>query len=627
VSASEEPLELREARYRALFEASSTVLWAADPTGRFRSGQREWARFTGMAEEEQLDFGWMAAIHADDRGRFVREWAEARARTEVFVSEVRIWSQTHDEYRECELRSAPLLAEGARVREWVGHLVDVSELRRAQAAVRERDILLGALVENAPVPLFVKDREGRYVLASHVVSELLTGDPEGSVVGRTDDELLPWQVAETIRANDQAVLRSGEVHVVEEMVPNEGDDRWWLTTKFPLPFDGDEPASLAGIAIDVTERHRRAEERAEAIRRRDDFLAMLSHELRNPMQAILHAVNLVDAQDADASTEAKAIIHRQAHHVSRMLADLLDVSRMVHGRIDLTTGPVAIERVVDAAVETVRPLALQAGVAVRVDGRPAHVEGDETRLVQVVVNLLRNAVTHSRQGEAVELSVKTTDETLTLEVCDRGAGIEPEELERIFDPFFQREQSLARSLGGLGLGLSLGRTLAELHGGTLHAESEGIGKGARFVLELPRIAEPRATPDAPAGPARPKGELSFVLVEDNADSREMLTLWLRSRGHRVVSCADGETGLKTILEEQPDIAVVDIGLPGLDGYEVARGVRERWEGPPLRLVAVTGYGREEDRRRVAEAGFDDHLVKPVEVAVLEQLFAEEENAG
>ncbi len=624
---SSEPLELREARYRTLFEASRSVLWAADPTGRFGSGQREWERFTGLPLEEQEGFGWMDAIHPDDRGRFVQDWAEARARTEVFVSEVRIWSEPHQEYRECELRSAPLIADGQRVREWVGHLIDVSELRRAQAAVQERDIMLSALVENAPIPIFVKDRQGHYVLASQHVTEMLTGDPNASLIGRTDEELLPWRIAKQVRAHDEEVCRSGEIRVFEEMVPASGGaDRWWLTTKFPLPSpSGGTGRSLAGIAVDVTERRKLAEERAEAIRRRDDFLAMLSHELRNPMQAILHAVRMVDAESADTSQEAKAIIRRQAHHVSRMLADLLDVSRMVHGRINLASDQVSIERVVDAALETVRPLASAAGIELQVESGTGRVLGDETRLVQVVANLLRNAVSHSRESDPIRLRVLTDDETLSIEVSDSGAGIDPDELERIFDPFFQREQSIARSEGGLGLGLSLGRTLAELHGGTLRGESEGLGRGSRFTLTLPRLEPSTAKPSSsPPAPVRESETLTFVVVEDNDDSREMLALWLRSRGHVVIPCADGESGLEAILERRPDVAIVDIGLPGLDGYGVARAVRERWEGPPLRLVAVTGYGREEDRRRVMEAGFDAHLVKPVEVEVLEQLLVEDE---
>lgn len=624
---SSEPLELREARYRTLFESSNSVLWAADPAGRFAYGQREWQRFTGLDLDEQIDFGWLDAIHEDDRGHFVQDWARARASTDVFVSEVRIWSEVYDEYRECELRSAPLFDDEGRVREWVGHLIDVSELRRAQAAVHQRDVMLSALVENAPIPIFVKDRHGYYVLASKHVTEMLTGKLGESIIGRKDDELLPWRVAQRIRENDEEVLSSGEIRIFEEMVPQSGgEDRWWLTTKFPLPApNGETGRSIAGIAVDVTERRKLADERAEAIRRRDGFLAMLSHELRNPMQAIQHAVRMVDADQADTRHEATAIIRRQAQHVSKMLADLLDVSRMVHGRIDLAEEPVSIERVVDAAVETVGPLASTAGIELRVHNAGGHVLGDETRLVQVVVNLLRNAVSHSQQDDPIELRVLTRERTLVIEVSDSGVGIEPDELERIFDPFYQRQQSIARSAGGLGLGLSLGRTLATLHGGTLEAESPGMGQGARFTLTLPLLkgAETRAPSSKPA-PKDGGDALTFVIVEDNDDSREMLVLWLRSRGHTVIPCADGETGLEAILDQEPDVAVVDIGLPGLDGYGVARGVRERWKGTaPVRLVAVTGYGRDEDRKQVIEAGFDAHLVKPVEVEVLEQVLTEE----
>ncbi|MAQ14306.1 MAG: hypothetical protein CMN30_05875 [Sandaracinus sp.] len=619
-------LRLREARYRTILEATRTVLWAADPEGRFTATQPEWARFTGQDPQAQLGFGWLEAIHADDRGRFVREWAEARARTEVFLTEVRVHSVERSEYRECELRTAPLLQEDGTVREWVGHLMDVSELRRAQAAARQREVMLSALVENAPIPIFVKDAEGRYVLASRHVTGLLAGDPDDSIVGRSDEELLPWNVAREVRTNDLEVLDSGEIRIFEEMVPGpEGDDHWWLTTKFPLPATTGR--ALAGIAVDVTDRRQLAEERAEAIRRRDGFLAMLSHELRNPMQAILHAVRMVDADEVDVSREAKAIIRRQASHVSRMLGDLLDVSRMTHGRLTLADERVAMEQVVDAAVETVKSVAVAGDVEVVLDVQRPRVRGDETRLVQVLVNLLRNAVSHSDPGGTVHVRVWHEDGWAIAEVRDQGTGIEAEDLERIFDPFYQRPQTIARSEGGLGLGLSLSRTLVQLHGGKLFAESAGLGHGARFEMRLPVDQSTDVTAPPPPPKDTPSDRLRFVVVEDNDDSREMLVLWLRSRGHEVVACEDGESGLEAILEERPDVAILDIGLPGMTGYEIARAVRERWEGPRLTMVAVTGYGRPEDRERVFEAGFDDHLVKPVEVEVLEELLARAARVG
>ena len=614
----------REARYRTILEATSTVLWAAAPDGRFVSVQPEWSRFTGVGPEDQLNFGWLEAIHVDDRGRFVREWARARSRTDIFVTEVRVWHEGRQEYRECELRTAPLLDPHGAVEEWVGHLLDVSELRRAQAVARQREIMLSALVSNAPIPIFVKDRAGRYVLASRHLTELLTGDPDASLNGRTDEELLPWTVARDVRAHDEEVFESGAIRVFEEMVPGlDGEDHWWLTTKFPLPArEGSTEPSLAGVAVDVTERMRLADERAEAIRRRDSFLAMLSHELRNPMQAILHAVRMVDAEQADVSREAKAIIRRQASHVSRMLADLLDVSRMTHGRLTLAEERVAMEQVVEAAVETVHPVAMAADVEIVVeDVQRSRVRGDETRLVQVLVNLLRNAVGHSEPGSQVHVRVEARDGWVIVEVRDGGTGIEAEELERIFDPFYQRPQSIARSEGGLGLGLSLSRTLVQLHEGKLFAESRGLGEGSRFEMRIPIDGSPTKTIPPAAAPTPTRARLRFVVVEDNDDSREMLVLWLRSRGHEVVAREDGITGLEAILTERPDVAILDIGLPGMDGYTIARTVREKWDGPPLTMVAVTGYGRAEDRAKVFASGFDDHLVKPVEVEILEELLA------
>jgi CheY-like chemotaxis protein len=347
---------------------------------------------------------------------------------------------------------------------------------------------------------------------------------------------------------------------------------------------------------------------------RDEFLAVLAHELRNPLAAISNAAQVLRRggrpQGGERSLE---VIERQARHMGRMLDDLLDVARLVHGKIELRRSPVDLARVLDDAVEEARPLLEKHGH--RLDRRgppgPLPVEGDATRLEQVFVNLLNNAAKYTPPGGHVRLEVEAAGGQARVRVRDDGGGIGPDMLGQVFEPFAQADRSLERSAGGLGIGLTLVKRMVELHEGTVTAASDGPGRGSTFTVTLPLRAA--APPGGEAGAA-----VRVLLIEDNDDAREMLQDLLRLWGYTVEAVGDGPGGLARARAWRPDAVLIDIGLPGLDGYEVARALR-RSEGVlcPL-LVAVTGYGQPSDRCRALAAGFDAHLVKPVE---LEQLTA------
>jgi CheY-like chemotaxis protein/nitrogen-specific signal transduction histidine kinase len=371
---------------------------------------------------------------------------------------------------------------------------------------------------------------------------------------------------------------------------------------------------LAAVT-DITERKKTERALQEADQRKDEFLAMLSHELRNPLGAITNAAELLKQLgplEGDLQW-ARDVIDRQASHLARIVDDLLDVSRISRGLIVLRREPIPVASAVALALETARPLieARRQGFTSEVSPDPIWVDGDATRLAQVIGNLLSNAARYTPQGGTISLRVTREGAEVVARVQDTGIGISAEMLPRVFDLFVQAERPLDRAPGGLGLGLTLARRLTEMHGGRLEAFSAGPGHGSEFVVRLPLF-----TGERPA--ARPRPVLMYeavrrriLIVEDNVDAGETLALGFGARGHEVRVAQDGPSALETAAEFHPEVVLLDIGLPGMDGYEVGRRLKAATGSEGIVLVALTGYGREEDRQRAREAGFDHHLVKPI----------------
>jgi signal transduction histidine kinase/CheY-like chemotaxis protein len=394
------------------------------------------------------------------------------------------------------------------------------------------------------------------------------------------------------------------------------------------PFGGDDETMLlqladhVGIAIRnvqllAGEQSARAEAEA-ASRAKDEFLAMLGHELRNPLGAISNATRVLH-EIGDQATRLQDIIGRQTQHLARLLDDLLDVSRLTMGKIALSRRAVDLREVVRDSLGVLEQEGKTDRHDVHVIAEPALVDGDPTRLEQIVRNLLDNALKYTPPGGRVNVTVSRDGEEAVLRVTDTGAGIPAEVLPRIFDLFVQAERSLERSMGGLGLGLTLVKRLVELHGGSVSAWSAGPEQGSEFVIRLPILPDADGLPDPVALPVAAGPELRVLVVEDNRDAREGLRMLLEAWGHQVEEAEDGQRGLDLALGSRPDVALVDVGLPVLDGYQVAQAIRGAPGGERLLLVAVTGYGQPEDARRAREAGFDAHLVKPIDPDELRRL--------
>lgn len=383
-----------------------------------------------------------------------------------------------------------------------------------------------------------------------------------------------------------------------------------------------ERAERVALAAD---NERLFRETQEASQRKDEFLAMLAHELRNPLGAILSAAQLIcdDASNERAVAKADEVIRRQGQHMVRLLDDLLDVARVTQGKIALRQELVDLTDLVSDAMTAVR-LQIEArhqDFAAEIADTPLYVRGDATRLEQIQVNLLTNASKYSPPGERIRLRLTREGDEAVLRVQDTGLGIAPENLDRIFDLFVQSHETIDRSAGGLGVGLTLVRSLVELHGGQVAALSEGLGHGSEFVVRLPLAPVPKTiTPRKRSRPARQQTH-RILLVEDNADGREMLKDLLELDGHEVQTAEDGVQGLIIVETGWPNLVLMDIGLPGLNGYDTARLIRENGHRD-LHLVALTGYGLPADRQSALEAGFDDHLVKPFNPADLTRILSQ-----
>jgi signal transduction histidine kinase len=439
------------------------------------------------------------------------------------------------------------------------------------------------------------------------------------LIGATAAGLLARRIIRpmsALRAMAQAVERGKVPEIPDISVPELRD----VGEALGRAVAARERAERAQLGLLQSEREARtAAENAN--RTKDEFLAMLGHELRNPLGAMASSVRLLEAEP-DASTRVQRplfVMRRQLDHLTRLVDDLLDVGRLMTGRIALERTPVELASAVEHAIAMLEAAGRLANHHIEVELAPVWVSADATRLEQVLANLLVNAAKYTPEGGKVSVRVFEHDGEAVAEVSDTGIGIGPELLPRIFDLFTQGERSLDRSEGGLGIGLTLAQRLVRLHGGQIVAASDGVGKGSRFTVTFPAVDAPEEPERTRA--SRPPKAHRILIVEDNVDSRMMLREWLELSGHQVSEAADGTSGLETALKERPDVALIDVGLPGIDGYEMARRVRAALGKERMILVALTGYGSAEDKKRSAAAGFDAHLVKPLNPNLLDSILA------
>jgi PAS domain S-box-containing protein len=510
---------------------------------------------------------------------------------------------------------------------------DLTERKAAEVALRAREERYRALTEFANDAIITADENGRIISWNQAAANMFGYSAEEAL-----DQPLTLIMPERFRERHETGMKrlrdTGLARLIGKTIELEG--RRKDGSEFPLELSlgawkSEEGQFFSGILRDISERKQlqRARAHAEALsdlnRRKDEFLAMLSHELRNPLAPISTAVQLLRVRSDDATRQqALPILDRQVNHLSRLVDDLLDVSRISTGRIRLQQELIDLRQIAERAVELVRTLMFQRSHELSADlaSEPVWVNADVTRIEQVIVNLLTNAAKFTPLGGKISIRVQQANRQALLSVRDTGVGIAPELLPSVFDLFTQADRSLGRAQGGLGVGLTIVRRIAEMHGGAVEAISEGLGSGSEFIVRIPLAQPPAghsAEPTKKISNQPADGPRRVLVVDDNKDAARSLEMLLRQFGHDVSIANSGNGALELAPAFQPDLVLLDIGMPDLDGYEVARRLRRVPQLSKTRLVALSGYGRDSDRQQSKEAGFDAHLVKPADVQQLRKL--------
>ena len=539
------------------------------------------------------------------RGRFV-------AGMTVHVSDQRDWTAQE-----------VALIEDAAERTWAA-----VERVRAEAELQQSEQRFRLLADAAPVLIWVSDPDS----LRHWFNQ-----PWLAFTGRSMDQELGDGWRQGVHPDDverchqtfTAAFNARAAFSMEyRLRRHDGEFRWLIDNGVPRFGTGGEFDGYIGSSIDVTDYKNAEAELKEADRRKDEFLATLAHELRNPLAPIRTGLEIIRmVGPLDTLGEVRSMMERQLLQMTRLVDDLLDVSRLTTGKFALRKERLELRDVISAALETSLPVIEQQGheLSVAVPDEPIFVDGDRVRLAQVVSNLLTNSAKYTHPGGTIRLSVARDDEAAVLAVTDDGIGIPTDMLDAVFRMFTQVDRTLEKSSGGLGVGLSLVKGLVEMHGGTIQARSEGEGRGSEFAVRLPVATTPVDPPplsDAAANTVEPNARLRILIVDDNLDAADSLAQILELMEHEVVTAYDGESGIEAARAFQPDIVLCDIGMPKMNGYDTARTLRSEGWSKETVLVALTGWSHEEDRRKSADAGFDHHMVKPVEVDALLALLAE-----
>ena len=605
-----------DAADRALANAFPQIIWTCDAQGQLDWVNDRWFELTGMSAERTLtDKGALDAVHPDDRDELARRWEHALETSTQVEIEYRIRDARGD-YRWHLGRTSPVRDARGDVVRWVAVAIDIHDRRAVEDALRASERRFETVFNLSPQPLAItRAADGRFLVINDALLDLL-GFSREEAIGKTSVELGLWSADE--RAAFLAVV-SGGPQRSHEITKRRRDGQAIRIVLSSIRGDIDGVPCLINAVTDVTGQREIEDALRRADRRKDEFLALLSHELRNPLTPILTSARLLERRvDAEGRQDVDTIV-RQVKHLVRLVDDLLDMSRFARGAVTLSKTHVDLATVVSRAVEATSPLFEERGhrLDVSIPATGLHVEGDEVRLTQVVDNLLSNAARYTPPGGVVTVTGAREDDLVVLRVRDSGVGIDTALLPDLFDTFVQGARGPDRAEGGLGIGLSLVKTLTELHGGRATVHSDGPGRGSEFSIRLPsavvsngstRSAAPHfgVNESAPAA-AR------VLLVDDHNDVIVGLSRLLSVLGYDVRATKSPLDAIELAEAFRPQIAILDIGLPGMDGYTLAREIRARLAESPPTLIALSGYGQTHDRQRSDAAGFAVHLVKPVDI--------------
>jgi PAS domain S-box-containing protein len=617
-----------EQRFRHMADHAPVMIWVTDGDGSCTFLGKTWYEFTGRTPETSLGFGWVDAVHPDDRAIARDSFLVANAAQRAYRSEYRVRNK-NGEYHWVIDAALPRFAEDGRFLGFIGSVIDITERKLAEEALRTSEQLYRAIGESIDYGVWTCDPQGHCTYASESFLKLVGMTQEQCAQFGWGNALHPDDAESTIAAWRECVRTGGTWDVEHRFLGADGKWHPILARGVPVRNEQGEVTAWAGINLDISRLKQVEEELRDADHRKDEFLAVLAHELRNPLAPIRTGLELMRlaGDDPAAIEEVRATMDRQSQQMVRLIDDLLDVSRITRGTVELRICRVELSTVIENAVETARPIIEEMGhkLDVTVPKQPIVLEADGTRLSQVIANLLNNAAKYMDRGGRIELVADRQQSTAVVTVRDSGIGIPPEMIDRIFDMFTQVDGSLERAHGGLGIGLTLVKRLVEMHDGSVEVHSAGRDQGSEFTVRLPAVVGLLSEPVTPIGGARFELDKRRILVvDDNETAANVLAMLLKALGNEVRTAFDGLTAIDLAEQFRPDIVLLDIGMPKLNGYETARRIRAQPWGRDMVLAALTGWGQEEDKRRTREAGFDHHFVKPVEPDVLQKLLAEHE---
>ena len=631
-----------DARLRFALEEAGLATWDTN----FERRESIWSpnhfRLFGyavdLAGRATLDM-WSSRLHPADRHRVLMELARAKRERDLYRAEYRILRADTGDTVWLESRGRFLYDAAGLPTHLVGVCLDTTARKQAEERLVRRETQLDLATRIVGIGVFDHD---------HIEDRLYWSDQFRRIHDAPEIEphilALDAQIHPEDRERLYAAVRAAHdpagdgTFTTEYRIRRSNGEVRWIVGRAKTLFVGEgaerRPTRTVGAELDITDRRvtearLRASEDAlrKADQRKDEFLATLAHELRNPLAPIRTAAEMLTRPNLSEEqlTWSHLVIHRQVEHMARLLDDLLDVARITRGKLQLRLQPCDLGTIVDTAIEATRPLlaARKHGLTVELPPELPSFDADPVRLAQVLSNLLTNAAKYTDSPGRISLKARTENGTLRISVKDNGIGLSPAALADIFNMFSQVQDSHSRTEGGLGIGLALVKGLVDLHGGTIDVFSEGAGRGSEFVVTLPcRISEARPVEPAAVEEAGTTVSRKILVADDNQDAANTLAMLLRLAGHDVRTAHGGQAALTLADEFQPEFVLLDIGMPDLDGYEVAKQLRLTDGGKNVRLIALTGWGQDEDKRRAREAGFDYHLTKPVDPHRLDALLAQ-----
>ena len=636
---AEDQLRASEVRFRQLADVMPQIVWITGPTGANEYYNRRWYEYTGGTLEDGLGDQWSDPIHPEDQQRAIDHWNSCVRSGEPYEIEYRFRSQT-GEYRWFLVRSLPVRDETGQIIQWFGTSTDIEDFKRAE---EDRQNFV-RMADNSTEFIAMCDLSGVPFYINPAGLEKLGIDSMAAAhqLNLSEDLFFPEDRNRIVNEFFPSVLENGTGTTDVRFRHFKTGATLWMVYNVTVLFDEqNRPIGFATISQDITDRRNLEEnlrhlaaDLSEAGRRKDEFLATLAHELRNPLAPIRNGLQIMRraGNDTEAADRVRAMMERQINQMVRLIDDLLDVSRISRGKVTLRREQVELAAIIEQSVETSQPgieLARHQ-LTVALPPQPVYLHADPVRLVQIFSNLLNNASKYSEPAGQIVVSAEQQQQQVAISVKDTGIGISAEMLPKVFGLFTQVQGALERAsggeataeTGGLGIGLTLVKQLVEMHGGTISAFSEGLGQGSEFVVRLPTTAAPAAQQESTASELPKPSNRRILIVDDNEDSALSLAMLFEITGDETQTAHDGLAAVEAAAEFRPDVVLLDIGLPGLNGYEAAQAIREQPWGQHMILIALTGWGQPEDRRKSTEAGFDAHMVKPIDHDDLLQLLDE-----